>query len=68
LRLKTVAPIPEDFRDALHAAWAEFSEPPGSPLEIKAVDEIAPAPSGKLLDFLSEHFTDAASPFVPASE
>lgn len=63
LRLKTVSPIPDVFRDAVLSAWAAVPNATGTPLEIVSVDEIAPAPSGKLVDFLSEFFTDSSSPF-----
>jgi phenylacetate-CoA ligase len=63
LRMRTVAPIPEAFRQAALRAWEPFAGTPPSPLTIVEMDNIPTSPSGKILDFSSEFYTDAyASP------
>lgn len=67
LRLRTVAPVPEEFRQHVQRAWEPVRGP--TPLTIVEVDEIAAAPSGKLIDFISEFHTDwsmALRPSTPA--
>ena len=58
LRLKTVSPAPEAFCRRLHDAWAPLG---GPPLTIVEMDEISAAPSGKLLDFVSDLQRDTAT-------
>ncbi len=58
LRLKTASPAPEAFCRRLHAAWAPLG---GPPLTIVEMDEISAAPSGKLLDFVSDLQRDTAT-------
>ena len=60
LRLVTVAPIPETFRALIADAWAGVAGPPPVSLLLREVDAVAPAPSGKLLDFDSEFHADAS--------
>jgi len=68
LKLRVVKPVPEAFRRALHSAWASVAGDPPSPLTIVEVDDIPTSPSGKLLDFTSEFYTDSfASPPPPTS-
>jgi phenylacetate-CoA ligase len=61
VRLKTVAPIPEEFRRAVLAAWAPFAGDPPMPLPIVEVDAIATSPAGKLLDFVSDFYEDSSA-------
>ncbi|MEN3973789.1 AMP-binding protein [Emcibacter sp. SYSU 3D8] len=69
LRLRIVSPIPGAFRQEMLRAWEPVMGSPPSPLAITEVDEIAAAPSGKLIDFLSDFHTDwslALRPGAPA--
>ncbi len=61
LRLKTVAPIPQAFRERLLEAWQPVLGSPPSPLAIVELDDIATSAAGKILDFVSEFHTDSAS-------
>jgi phenylacetate-CoA ligase len=65
VRLKTVTPIPDNFKEALLAAWAPVAGHPPMPLAIVEVDAIATSPSGKLLDFTSDFHTDSATSPIP---
>lgn len=65
LRLRTVAPVPEVFRVHVLRAWEPVRGP--SPLAIVEVDEIAAAPSGKLIDFISDFHTDWSMALRPGS-
>ena len=65
LRLRTVAPVPEEFRQHVLRAWEPVRGP--SPLTIVEVDEIAAAPSGKLIDFISEFHTDWSMALRPGA-
>ena len=65
VRLKTVAPVPDDFRQKLLSAWAPVAGDPPMPLAIVEVDAIATSPSGKLLDFMSDFHTDSATAPIP---
>lgn len=58
LRLKTVVPAPDAFRQAILEAWAPVGE---APLTIVEMDEISTSPGGKLLDFVSDLQQDTAS-------
>lgn len=60
LRLKTVAAIPEQFRNAVTKAWSPFSATASGPLAIVELDDIAAGPGGKLLDFISEFHADSS--------
>lgn len=66
LRLRTVGPIPEAFRQALQRAWEPVAGSPPVPLALVAVAAIAASPSGKLLEFTSDLYTDAYA--VPRAE
>lgn len=62
LRLRSVAPVPEDFRQHVLRAWEPVLGTPPSPLAIVEVEEIASSPGGKLLDFVSDFHTDSSLP------
>lgn len=58
LRLRTVGPIPGPFLEAVRRAWEPVAGSPPVPVAVVVVDDIAPSPSGKLLDFTSDLYTD----------
>lgn len=58
LRLRTVSPVPDAFRQHVLKAWEPVLGSPPSPLAIVEVDDIAASPSGKLIDFMSDFHTD----------
>jgi len=58
LRLETTAPVSEAFRRHIEQTWAKLDPKGSTPLTICEVDQIPPAPSGKLLDFQSEFYAD----------
>lgn len=59
LRLRTVASVPDIFRNKIESAWAPF---PSSALTLQVLDDIATSPSGKILDFTSDFHGDSAYP------
>ena len=59
LRLQTVGPIPDAFIAHVKRAWDPVAGVSPVPLTIMRVDAVDAAPSGKLLDFTSELYTDA---------
>ncbi len=66
LRLRTVSPVPEEFRQHVLRAWEPVRGT--APLAIVEVDEIAAAPSGKLIDFLSDFHTDWSMALRPGAQ
>lgn len=59
LRVRTVAPIPEAFRQSVLHAWAPVAGTPPSGLAIVAMADLPRSPSGKVLDFASDLYSDA---------
>jgi phenylacetate-CoA ligase len=59
LRLQTVGPVSEAFRDHVRKAWEPVAGSPPAPLTLVEVDSISPTPSGKQLDFTSDLHQDA---------
>ena len=65
LRLVTVAPIPDAFRASIACVWEAVGGNPATPLALRQVETIDPAPSGKLLDFASElHADESVNPLA----
>ena len=60
LRLKTAGPVPDNFRDKILAAWKPVDGMPMASLEIAVVDDIPTSAGGKILDFVSDFYTDSA--------
>lgn len=58
LRMRTVTPIPDAFRQRVVVAWGAVAGAPPLPLKIVEMDEIPRSPSGKVLDFVSDLHTD----------
>ncbi len=58
LWLRTAGPVPDVFRAAMQRVWTTVAGDPPVPLEIRTVEHIPRAPSGKQLDFVSDFYED----------
>ena len=61
LRVVAAGALPAEFREQIHAAWAEVYDAQTDALRIVEMEHIAPGPGGKIQEFSSELMVDDES-------